>query len=118
MTEEALLLELRSINDRLTSLQGRLEVMCPEHSRRLVGIEQTLDGPGTNGNHVGLKTRVTVVEKAVDTINERYDQLAEAFTSEYTKMTALGRKMLWTAIFGPTGVMALFGTLIYFMIGK
>lgn len=118
MTEEALLIELRSINDRLTSLQATLAVQCPDHSRRLLSLEDTIGGPATNGNATGLKTRVKVVETAIETINERYDQLADAFASEYTKMTALGRKMLWTAIFGPTGVMALFGTLIYFVIGK
>ena len=118
MTEEALLIELRGINDRLTALQGRLEVMCPEHSQQLVDIKHTLDGPATNGNAVGLKTRMKVVETAIEVIDERYDKLSAAFTDEYAKMTALGRKMLWAAFCGPTGITALFGAVVYFLIGK
>jgi len=107
MTEEAIVIELRGINDRLTSLQATLGVQCPDHSRRLVEIEQTLNGPSTNGNAPGLKARMSVLEDTMDKIGE-----------EYTKTSALFRKVVWAVTIGPTGVLALLGVLVYFLTGR
>jgi len=107
MTEEALLLELRSINDRVTELCAALKERCPDHTERLMHLEAAIDGPSTNGNTPGLKARMLVMERTLGILME-----------EYTKTAALMRKMLWAVVCGPTGVVALFGAVMYFVIGK
>jgi hypothetical protein len=107
MTEEALLIELRSINDRLTGLQSTLAVQCPDHSRRLLRLEDGMDGTATNGNNPGVKTRLKVVEEALELIG-----------SEYAKTSALFRRVVWAVTIGPTGVLTLLGVLVYFLVGR
>ena len=107
MTEEALLVELRSINDRVTELCAALKERCPDHSRRLLEVEQAIDGLATNGNTPGLKARMLVLEGKMLLLMD-----------EYTKTATLMRKMLWAVVCGPTGVVALFGAVVYFLIDK